>query len=803
MLTINNTLDGYLKDVEIKGNTIQNASNLADIRSVGDKIEGQELYEIPVLSRGKNLFDGKLKFGEISDSTGQEISSTVNTISCEYTKVPNGSSIGVKGFDATSSYAMILEYDSSYNFIQKLPISATGINNIKTLNPKTNYIKFKYQGNQSNLKISVFLNETVATPYEPYQEDKLTILSPVQLEKVGDVADRLIEKNGVWGVEKNVGKDVLTGGENWIKNSDLQFWKGFSLGVKNTNCITDTDKAVINIDFQGNMVLTFYTPITVSEICAWLQNNNVTVKYILETPQFIPLPHSQQVKLRTFANKTNISFLTEIEGMIKAQVPKSIGATVNTHTEQINNLNKELDRVKKLEESTVSTVTTESDFTTVEATSNGYFEDVKLEGKTLVVNANNEVVEPGTEGATLKSVGDGVDEIVVSSVNSDNTKADKKRLLYYNEETQSWEKPILRQWDSIEKHADGKYYYHVRSIEEEYTEGDETVTDYITDMTKTVKKNSSEKVYECTNIDLITYANETNYIIECGAITPKSTFEIHCNISNVVSMLQRKASISESNLLTSNGGGNGDHTHSNLSVLNNITQTKVNEWNSKADSTHSHSEYANYSHTHNASEIEGLENVDIDLSDYYTKSETYNKTEIDSKIANMGAGGSVDLSNYYTKSETDEVVNNKADKVHTHSEYLTELPTHAHSEYLTEHQDISHKADKEDTYTKNQTDSKISEEIAKAQLGGGSEVDLSAYATKTYVDNEISKIELKEGPKGPQGEKGDTGEVGPQGPQGETPSIAHLEANISNKISEVDELIHQLTNNRTIDGGEL
>ena len=124
-------------------------------------------------------------------------------------------------------------------------------------------------------------------------------------------------------------------------------------------------------------------------------------------------------------------------------------------------------------------------------------------------------------------------------------------------------------------------------------------------------------------------------------------------------------------------------------------------------------------------------------------------------------------------------------------------------------------------YTKTQTDNKISEEIAKAQLGGSGEVDLSAYATKTYVDNEISKIELKEGPQGPQGEKGDKGEtgatgpqgpkgeqgdkgdVGPQGPQGETPSIAHLEANISNKISEVDELIHQLTNNRTIDGGEL
>ena len=217
---------------------------------------------------------------------------------------------------------------------------------------------------------------------------------------------------------------------------------------------------------------------------------------------------------------------------------------------------------------------------------------------------------------------------------------------------------------------------------------------------------------------------------------------------------------------TGTGGSSDGHTHNNLTVLNTITQSKVSEWNNKADSTHSHSEYASKSHTHNANEIEGLENIDIDLSDYYTKSETYNKTEIDSKIANMGAGGSVDLSNYYTKSETDEVVNNKADKVHTHSEYLTELPTHAHSEYLTEHQDISHKADKSDIYTKIQTDNKISEEIAKAQLGGSGEVDLSAYATKTYVDNEISKIELKEGPQGPQGEKGDKGETGPTGPQG-------------------------------------
>ena len=151
---------------------------------------------------------------------------------------------------------------------------------------------------------------------------------------------------------------------------------------------------------------------------------------------------------------------------------------------------------------------------------------------------------------------------------------------------------------------------------------------------------------------------------------------------------------------TGSGGSSDGHTHSNLNILNSITQTKVNEWNNKADVTHSHNEYASKNHTHN--------------------------------------------------------------------EYLTELPTHEHEQYLTEHQDISHKADKSDIYTKFETDNKISEEIAKAQLGGSGEVDLSAYATKTYVDNEISKIELKEGLQGPQGPKGDTGEQGPQGLQGET-----------------------------------
>ena len=194
---------------------------------------------------------------------------------------------------------------------------------------------------------------------------------------------------------------------------------------------------------------------------------------------------------------------------------------------------------------------------------------------------------------------------------------DKKRLLYYNNETQTWEKPILREWDSIEKHADGKYYYHQRS-DCAFANGENGVAKfnweqngytcfYISTKCKNdsdiicnlfdkiainqigIKKGvvydntsalifsiptselsngtlegvnsflknnnlyvvyqlANEEVYECTNIDLITYANETNYVVNSGAIVPRTTLKVHNNISNVVSLLQKKVSLLESNI---------------------------------------------------------------------------------------------------------------------------------------------------------------------------------------------------------------------------------------------------------------
>ena len=387
MLNLKNTLDGYLKTVEVIGNTVQDTNNLANIRSVGDKVGGQELYKIDVVSCGKNLFD-KTKVTKNtcpSETTGELFSTALYGCSDFINVKPN------TNYKTNSSILRYAFYNQNKKFI------SGGIS--------TN---FNSPSNASFVRVSVRNEEFDAyqleegnqvTPYEPYKENKLEILSPVQLEKVGDVADRIICKDGVWGVEKNILNKYID------KSQNISYVTNY--GNVYRYDVTDMHDIFVSSSTSQDIICDKYIPVTIttpnvegiakhgsvkaiqiqskiSDLQEFKNQLNINIKVKADTPQFIPLPHDQQVKLRTFAGQTNIAFLTEIAGQIKAQVPKSLGATVNTHTEQITELHNSLERVKKLEESTVSTVETGSNFTTVDATSNGYFEDVKLEGKTLV-----------------------------------------------------------------------------------------------------------------------------------------------------------------------------------------------------------------------------------------------------------------------------------------------------------------------------------------------------------------------------------------------------------------------------------
>ena len=96
---------------------------------------------------------------------------------------------------------------------------------------------------------------------------------------------------------------------------------------------------------------------------------------------------------------------------------------------------------------------------------------------------------------------------------------------------------------------------------------------------------------------------------------------------------------------------------------------------------------------------------DVDLSDYYKKTETYNKAEVDTKIAEIP---SADLTNYYNKTEVD----NK----------IADIPE----------TDLSNYYKKLETYSKAQIDVMIS----------SGTTDLSDYYTRAQVDGLLDNISL-------------------------------------------------------------
>lgn len=80
----------------------------------------------------------------------------------------------------------------------------------------------------------------------------------------------------------------------------------------------------------------------------------------------------------------------------------------------------------------------------------------------------------------------------------------------------------------------------------------------------------------------------------------------------------------------------------------------------------------------------------------------------------------------------------------------------------------------------------IEQGIGEGQTPSNSgNVDLSKYATRDYVDNAISRIELTPGPKG---DKGDKGDVGPQGPKGDDYNDAELRGLIVSLTKRIEEL---------------
>ena len=162
-----------------------------------------------------------------------------------------------------------------------------------------------------------------------------------------------------------------------------------------------------------------------------------------------------------------------------------------------------------------------------------------------------------------------------------------------------------------------------------------------------------------------------------------------------------------------------------------------------------------------------MKNGDVKVSQTYT----YDVEMGIGEGAQVGTGGSTDGHSHNNLSTLHKITEAKIKAWDAKSDFsgsyndLTNKPTIPTVDVTKAYVDseVSKKADKTHSHSEYATPSYVQEKIAEASLSGG-EVDLSAYATIEFVNQEIKEIELT---PGPQGERGLQGERGPQGEKGE------------------------------------
>ena len=426
-ISAEDTIQGYLKDVEILGNTIQNEEDLADIKSVG-VLQEDGTYKMSISSCGKNLFNpfssnyeysltnGLTKVGHTTNEDGSITVSSKGSYDWGFVEyqnitvpkditmsfIPNGvvtkGNVSIWIFESNGT--KICEgANARISFT-----STTGKINVRL------YVQTTTSYSDAKITYKPYLTEgTQATTYEPYQENKCDILLPCQLEKVGNVSNRLyyddVEK--AWCIEKNIGEIILDGTQpmdafntNATNTNYVKVTIPNLISISNSPVITDRFKYeeyashkdyeytyVWNYGGIGYLYIQFLKDKgnNLSEFTQWLQRNNTLVKYQLATPQKIVLPLSTQIQLNSFFGTTHVYMESgEVEGTIKCKIPKSIGATVQSLNNKTYILSDRIEAIEGLKDSQNMKYETDKSYLVCKETKNGVIDDLKIEGKTLV-----------------------------------------------------------------------------------------------------------------------------------------------------------------------------------------------------------------------------------------------------------------------------------------------------------------------------------------------------------------------------------------------------------------------------------
>ena len=264
--------------------------------------EGMQSVKLPVLTTtGKNLFNGVLEKGNFNGGTNNIRSSTFTLEELRTYTISND-----KNYSAN-----VVFHDDNNQYISE--ISASKLPYTFTTPLKTKYVWIRTWSNQDDLTVKFQIEEgSVATTYEPYKSNILTVNEDITLRGVGNVKDELNLLTGE--LTQRVGKLALDGSsdEDWritFGGSDTHtrfiMRRGSNLkpinNVNNQRFLCDKFKCVILIsgensdevclmesldNFFVSIIIdnTRLNSVDVDGFKLWLQSNPITVQYQLATP---------------------------------------------------------------------------------------------------------------------------------------------------------------------------------------------------------------------------------------------------------------------------------------------------------------------------------------------------------------------------------------------------------------------------------------------------------------------------------------------------------------------------------------
>lgn len=430
-INLPNSFNGGLLLKEIQGKSVQNGTpsptNKVDIVSVGD--DGSVVVKVT----GKNFIPG--------------FPGTLSSNGMTFTQNSDGS-ITING-TATDKAVRDLTFDRpiTANMIQSLRrVSGTNSSDVKlavydidwlnitmaSLTPTSSLTSTLINRNNLTRKTRVRITVdsgcvctnliiqpqlelgTTATTYEQYKEQLVTIPLTQPLRGVGNVYDRIIKKDGVWGVERKFVKLTLDASVTNIalNNSTIstvynQFtMRKYGYTYKN-NLICDklekgedinknTSKECIWIYPNTTFVVIVKksTANTIEEFRTWITNNPLEVLVEIETPIFEPCPQAIQDKLNalhTNQGVTNVFTTDPQQPNIVVSYGKTDSSALALYVENVSD--SKLDKSKSVNNLITTVEGTVLDGRQGRALSEkiGNLSDLKTEQKTDLVGSVNEV----------------------------------------------------------------------------------------------------------------------------------------------------------------------------------------------------------------------------------------------------------------------------------------------------------------------------------------------------------------------------------------------------------------------------